>query len=203
MIHRRSQWQQHLERENEVIDNVFEAQMRARMRRQSLEKKVEIKHVHEVETDCMTLDLDSVRSIGTCHAHGRLDDKDMHTRTLVQQQSREWRPDSTQEDSANSLSSDEGGKILPIPTTNKHKSRSRNDLVLKMLEPLTQEATFRLERLGGFDLSRTVPSFAYRVFRDDETNNYSTNATEGSTGVYRLPRLLHNSRVNHLRRPTY
>eukprot|EP00644_Phytophthora_capsici_P012212 jgi/Phyca11/550668/estExt2_Genewise1Plus.C_PHYCAscaffold_380134 len=78
--------------------------------------------------------------------------------------------------------------------------RPDNDLVLKVRQPLTQDAQFRLEKLGGLDISLAVPAFVYRVFLAGE-HQYSGDATEGSTGVYRLPRLLYNCRMNIAPRP--
>ncbi|OWY95959.1 hypothetical protein PHMEG_00033896 [Phytophthora megakarya] len=78
-----------------------------------------------------------------------------------------------------------------------------NDLVLKVRQLLTGDAKFRLERLGGLDVARAVPTFEYRVFMVAGDHSYSGDATERSSGVYRFPRLLHNSRVNLPPRPAY
>ncbi|EGZ11907.1 hypothetical protein PHYSODRAFT_517859 [Phytophthora sojae] len=137
MIGRRRRWRQQ-EREK-AVRNVFEAQMHARMRRQSL-KHAELRRPEALEADCVTLDLGSARSRDTREEEG-------------------------------------------------------NELVLKVRQPLSQDAWFRLEKLGGLDMTLAVPAFVYRVFLGEE-KDFSGDATEGSRGVYRLPRLLHNSRAN-------
>ncbi|EEY60205.1 uncharacterized protein PITG_12532 [Phytophthora infestans T30-4] len=82
------------------------------------------------------------------------------------------------------------------------RSGPDDDLVLKVRQPLTQDASFRLEKLGGLNMALAVPVFVYRVFLADR-QQYSGDATEGSAGVYRVPRLLHNSRMKLPSRPAH
>ncbi|GMF11252.1 unnamed protein product [Phytophthora lilii] len=165
--------------------------MHARMRRQSL-KQTEIREAREVEADCVTLDLGSACSRDSW---------------LVQEQpsdpfagEKHWVPHSIEELRSSSSSEGCGGNFSPGKMDD---SRLEDELVLKVLQPLTQDAKFRLEGLGGLDLAVAVPAFVYRVFLADEENGYSGDATEGSPGVYRIPRLLHNSRVNLPPRPAH
>ncbi|KAG6961511.1 hypothetical protein JG688_00009043 [Phytophthora aleatoria] len=187
MIKRRRKWRQQ-EREK-AVRNVFEAQMHMRMRRQSV-KHAEIREAQEVEADCVTLDLDSARSRESYdqQAVGKANDV----------RDAQWVPHSIEEE-LSSPSSSEGSR-KDSPPKGMDSARPDNDLVLKVRQPLTQDAKFRLEKLGRLDMSLAVPAFVYRVFLAGE-HQYSGDATEGSTGVYRVPRLLHNSRVNLPSRP--
>ncbi|KAL4102179.1 hypothetical protein PRIC1_005927 [Phytophthora ramorum] len=189
MIRRRRQWRQQ-EREK-AVRNVFESQMHARMRRQSL-KHAEIRAAEDVETDCVTIDLGSARSRESC----RLPEQQPDKSKVKDVRGTQWVPHSIEEEF--SSSSSESESVAPM----KH-NKLENDLVLRVLQPLSQDATFRLERLGDLDLQLAVPTFVYRVFLSEDDNQYSGDATEGSAGIHRLPRLLHNSRVNLPPRPAH
>ncbi|ETL98420.1 hypothetical protein L917_04508 [Phytophthora nicotianae] len=189
MIKRRRKWRQQ-EREK-AVRNVFEAQMHMRMRRQSL-KHAEIREVQEVEADCVTLDLGSARSRDSCLAPEQQTKDKTNDVRLAQ-----WVPHSIEEELSSPTSSDGSGNVIGMDS-----ARPDEDLVLKVRQPLTQDAKFRLGRLGGLDMSRAVPAFVYRVFLAGE-HQYSGDATEGSTGVYRVPRLLHNSKANLPSRPAH
>ncbi|KAG7384492.1 hypothetical protein PHYPSEUDO_002544 [Phytophthora pseudosyringae] len=177
MIRQRRKWRQK-ERERAVM-NVFEAQMHARMRRQSLKQREAI----EVDADCETLDLGSARSNDSYQAVEKVNAV----------RATQWVPHSIEEELSSPSSSEGSGKVSPAIEMD--SDRPDNDLVLKVRQPLPRDATFRLERLGGLDLSLAVPAFVYRVFLAGE-HQYSGDATECTAGDYRLPRLLHNSRVN-------
>ena len=162
--------------------------MHARMRRQS-RKQVETRDAQEVELDCMTLDLCSARSNDSHYVQYpaliTINDR---------MRSRQWLPHAIEEEVSSPSSSDDSAKVLPV--FQETCTRPTDDLVLKVRQQLTQDAKFRLERLGGLNVSRAVPTFVYRVFLDNKENQYSENATEGSEAMYRFPPLLHNSRVN-------
>ncbi|KAL3662734.1 hypothetical protein V7S43_012137 [Phytophthora oleae] len=192
MIKRRRQWRQ-LEREK-AVKNVFEAQMHVRMRRQSL-KQAETRKASNVEADCATLDLGSARS-SVC---SQVEEQQTLGKANETRSTR-WVPYLIEEELSSPSSSEGGGKVAPA--IGMCSDRPDNDLVLKVRQPLTQDAQFRLEKLGGLDVSFAVPAFAYRVFLAGE-HQHSGDATEGSTGVYRLPRLLHNCRVNIPPRPDH
>lgn len=188
MIGRRRRWRQQ-EREK-AVRNVFEAQMHARMRRQSL-KHAELRRPEALEADCVTLDLGSARSRDTSLGQERA------ARRVVNRDDKagqcQWVPHSIEEleaSSSSSSSSDDRGNIF-----SPGGEEEGNELVLKVRQPLSQDAWFRLEKLGGLDMTLAVPAFVYRVFLGEE-KDFSGDATEGSRGVYRLPRLLHNSRAN-------
>ncbi|KAE9328210.1 hypothetical protein PF008_g16228 [Phytophthora fragariae] len=183
MIGRRRRWRQ-LEREK-AVGNVFEAQMHARMRRQSL-KHVELRQPEALDADCVTLDLGSARSRDTS-----LEQRERAARKVINDdKSPQWVPHSIEELGSSSSSSTDTYNIF-----SPGREDEGDELVLKVRQPLTQDACFRLEKLGGLDMTLAVPTFEYRVFLGEE-KDFSEDATEGSRGVYRLPRLLHNSRVN-------
>ncbi|CAI5731093.1 unnamed protein product [Peronospora destructor] len=190
MIKKRCQWRQ--QEPATAKSNVFEAQMHAKMRRQSL-KRVETRPAQEMEADCMTLDLSSARLSKDSHyVHDPTVGKVHDIRTRLR--SRQWVPHAIEEEFSSPSSSDDSERVFPV--LKHYYTRPTDDLVLKLRQELTQDAKFRLERLGGFDVSRAVPTFVYRVFLDNEENQYSGNATDGSEAIHRLPPLLHNSRVN-------
>ncbi|KAG6610581.1 uncharacterized protein IUM83_06701 [Phytophthora cinnamomi] len=195
MIGRRRRWRQQ-EREK-AVRNVFEAQMHARMRRQSL-KQAELRPPEApLEADCVTLDLGSARSRDTSLGQGR------EARKVVKGDDRsgQWVPHSIEElgsSSSSFPSSSEDSDNIFSP----ERDDDGDDLVLKVPQPLTQDAWFRLEKLGGLDMTLAVPAFVYRVFLGAE-KDCSGDATEGTRGVYRIPRLLHNSRVNLPPRPAH
>ncbi|KAF4041624.1 hypothetical protein GN244_ATG06137 [Phytophthora infestans] len=192
MIKRRRKWRQ--QERDKAMKNVFEAQMHMRMRRQSL-KQAEIRETQEVEVDCVTLDLGSARSRDSCPVH---DQQAVCKANDVRQA--QWVPHSIEEELSSPSSSQESRKVAP--PAGMDSARPDDDLVLKVRQPLTQDASFRLEKLGGLNMALAVPVFVYRVFLADR-QQYSGDATEGSAGVYRVPRLLHNSRMKLPSRPAH
>ncbi|CEG36897.1 uncharacterized protein PHALS_04148 [Plasmopara halstedii] len=183
MINQRRKWQ-HQEREKSV-GNIFEAQMHARMRRQSL-KKAEVREAYDVDAECMTLDLSGVKSA------------DNFQQGVGKDRVVQW----VQHPIEKAIESPSLFKKNSECLSAGHADALRRDsnLVLKVFQPLTEDAQFRLRRLGGLDVSQAIPSFVYQDLRMKE-RQYSRVATERSAGVYRIPRLLHNSRVNLAPRP--
>ncbi|KAG3012217.1 hypothetical protein PC119_g12930 [Phytophthora cactorum] len=165
MIKRRRKWRQQ-EREK-AVRNVFEAQMHMRMRRQSV-KHAEIREAQEVEADCVTLDLDSARSRESYdqQAVGKANDV----------RDAQWVPHSIEEE-LSSPSSSEGSR-KDSPPKGMDSARPDNDLVLKVRQPLTQDAKFRLEKLGRLDMSLAVPAFVYRVFLAVATVGWGTSLND-------------------------
>lgn len=183
MINRRRQWREQ-EREK-FVGNVFEAQMHLRIRRQSL-KTAEIRHAQDVEAVCATLDLCRARFIKNRHRQAK---------GTIQ-----WVPQSIEKGMKSPLSSKERTQVAPAERVDAFDPG--NDPILKVRQPLTENAHYRLNHLGGLDMSRAVPAFVYRNTLVS-VHQYSEVATEKSAGIYRVPRLLHNSRVNLAPRPAH
>jgi hypothetical protein len=133
MIKQRRRWRQ--QERDKAMRNVFEAQMHARMRRQSL-KHAKTREAQSVEADCVTLDLGSARSTVSSHPLGKVG------------QSEQWVPHSIEEELSSSGSESESFSPLL-----RDDGRPDDDLVLRVPQPLTLEAKFRLETLGGLDMA--------------------------------------------------
>ncbi|KAI9914291.1 hypothetical protein PsorP6_007336 [Peronosclerospora sorghi] len=168
---RRNQWQQRA-RGKAIMGNVFETQMRVRIRRQSLKQVVDD---HKAHADCLTFDLESATS-GDSQTSGN------------------GVPHSFQVERLSSPCSESSHTVFPA--INNRPTQQETAFVLKIHQPLTDAARFRLETLGQLDVARAVPTFVYRVFQAQRESACSRHATERSAGLYRLPRLRHNCRVN-------
>ncbi|TDH71856.1 hypothetical protein CCR75_009063 [Bremia lactucae] len=183
MIRQRRKWRQH--ERDKVVRNVFEAQMHATMRRQSL-KKASSRLVQEIEVDCLTLDL----------GRARIREKTSRmSRQLVMQKAyyaraTQWVPQVTEQEQLSSLYTEKREK----------SERPVQDVVRKIRLTLSPNAQYRLGHLGELDLALAVPAFMYQGLLAEKPR-CSGAATEGSRGVYRILRLLHNSRVNVAPRP--
>uniref|UniRef100_M4BVR2 Uncharacterized protein n=1 Tax=Hyaloperonospora arabidopsidis (strain Emoy2) TaxID=559515 RepID=M4BVR2_HYAAE len=156
------------------------------MRRQSL-KHVETRAAQTVDNNCHTLDLQNIWSKSS-----NFDVEGFVLNTRSDRRSKQWISHSSEERVSSSLSSDNGFDGY----SEVKDQKSDIDRVLRVLQPLSLNAQYRLHRLGGFDLDLAVPSFVYQVCQAEEKIQCSGDATMGSTGAYRLPRVQHNSRVN-------
>uniref|UniRef100_A0AAV1VFK0 Uncharacterized protein n=1 Tax=Peronospora matthiolae TaxID=2874970 RepID=A0AAV1VFK0_9STRA len=163
------------------------------MRRQS-RKHVETRAAATVDNrDCQTLDFRTIWSKdSTVDVEGFVLNKRNDAR------SEQWIPYVSEDRVSSSWSSDNAFEGY----SEGEDQKSDIDRVLKVLQPLSLNAQYRLHRLGGFDLALAVPSFVYQVCQAEDKLQCSGDATVGSTGAYRLPRVHPNSRVNpSTRRP--
>ncbi|CAI5730715.1 unnamed protein product [Hyaloperonospora brassicae] len=169
------------------------------MRRQQ-RKHEEKRGAPEVEANlCRTLDLQNVRlNDRPCGVGGFMPNKRNETTSKSEIPYLD-----TPEISSSASSGAECEECSDL--LDKWKSTSEMDRVLRVLQPLSFSAQYRLHRLGGLDLAKAVPSFVYRVFRAEKKRQYSGDATAGSAGGnYQRPRVLQrDSNGTHPRQPTY
>ncbi|RLN97904.1 hypothetical protein BBJ28_00011596, partial [Nothophytophthora sp. Chile5] len=200
MVKRRRRRRVEVEKE---VANIFEVQMRVRMRRQSV-KQVELRVPRSVDDYSATLDL---REGSENVDDGRSSAANEAQRSRVGRgndvQPRRWVPHPIEEEVPSPPSS-MGSEVPLMDAVEEIKDeddRPTEYIVTRVRQKLTRDAMFRLEQLGDFDMTKSVPSYSYRDSNEQVNKHWSVDTTEGSMGVYRLPRLLHNSRVNLPPRP--
>ncbi|RLN73970.1 hypothetical protein BBJ28_00006646 [Nothophytophthora sp. Chile5] len=200
MVKRRRRRRVEVEKE---VANIFEVQMRVRMRRQSV-KQVELRVPRSVDDYSATLDLrESSENVdgGRSNAANGAQRSRVGKRSDVQP--RRWVPYPIEEGVPSPLSS--VGSEVPLMDAvegiKDEDGRPTEYIVTRVRQRLARDAMFRLEQLGDFDMTKSVPSYSYRDSSERVNKHWSVDTTEGSLGVYRLPRLLHNSRVNLPPRP--